>query len=274
MKKIAIINSVAAVVPAMVAFENDGGSWKTDADGNIVMKDGNPVFINAAGSEQIVAKDTIANLNSEAAGYRKRAETAEAKLKPFEGLDAEKAKKAIETVVKLDAKKLIDAGEVDKVRDEISKSFNEQIAELTKENGTLKSTVDGLHLDAAFNGSEFVRQNVAIPVEMLRATFGTQFKVEDGKVVPYGADGNRIRSKKMVGEQASFEEGLEIILDGYPHKDAIMKPADASGSGSGGGGGGRGQGLVMKTSEFDNLSPSQQSEAAAKARAGEIQIVD
>lgn len=270
-----LMNS-AVIGAAFSAFDpGDGGKWKLDEAGAMVMKDGDPVWLNSAGEETAIAGNAIKRLNDEAHVARKRFEDSEKKLKKFGDLDVDVARKAIETVGKLDAKTLIDAGEVDKVKAEISAGFTAQLDELKDQNGTLQQTVESMTLDGAFNGSQYVKEKIAVPTEMFRGTFGRHFKVEDGKVVPYGADGNRLMSKSSPGAYADFDEGVSILVEGYQYKDTIMKPpSDASGSGNGGGGGGNGGGATITTADFDQLPPNKQAEIAAKAGAGEMTIVD
>ena len=109
---------------------------------------------------------------------------------------------------------------------------------------------------------------------MFQATFAKNFKVENGKVVPYDQTGNKVYSKKNMGEVAGVDEALEIMVDAYPYKDSILKADDQSGSGNEGGGGGRGSGRTIKLADFNKLSPAQQSETAALAGKGEVNIVD
>lgn len=273
--KIATLKASTILARAASAFENDdGGKWKTDENGKVETKDGNPIYINTAGEEQVIARNTIGRLNSEAQANRKRAETAEASLKAFEGLDADKAREALETVGKLNDKKLFESGEVEALRQQIAEQYTAKIEALTKENGDLNGTVDGMRVDNAFNNSKWVKENIAVPIEMFRSQFGSSCKVENGKVNVYGADGRVVMSKKHIGEPASFDEAMEIIVDGYAHKDAIVKPFDANGTGGNGGGGGRGYGNTMKVADFDKLPPNQQAEIAGKAASGEITIVD
>lgn len=275
MMKIATLKASTILARAASAFENDdGGKWKTDENGKVETKDGNPIYINTAGEEQVIARNTIGRLNSEAQANRKRAETAEASLKAFEGLDADKAREALETVGKLNDKKLFESGEVEALRQQIAEQYTAKIEALTKENGDLNGTVDGMRVDNAFNNSKWVKENIAVPIEMFRSQFGSSCKVENGKVNVYGADGRVVMSKKHIGEPASFDEAMEIIVDGYAHKDAIVKPFDANGTGGNGGGGGRGYGNTMKVADFDKLPPNQQAEIAGKAASGEITIVD
>lgn len=275
MKKSVLMNSVATLTLFAAFDPGEGGKWKLDENGAIVMKDGDPVYTNSAGEESTIAGNVIKRLNDEAFVARKAKEDVDKKLKKFGDLDPQLARKAIDTVSKIDAKTLIDAGDVDKVRAEISSGFEAQVGELKTQNETLQATVESMTLDGAFNGSQYVKDKIAVPTEMFRSTFGRYFKVEDGKVVPYGADGNRLMSKASPGAYADFDEGVAILVEGYQYKDSIMKPpSEGNGSGSGGGGGGRGQGATISTAEFDQLPPNKQAEMAAKAGSGELTIVD
>lgn len=53
----------------------------------------------------------------------------------------------------------------------------------------------------------------------------------------YGTDGQRIYSRARPGEVADFDEALESLVGGYPHKDSILKGGQGSGGGFQGGGG-------------------------------------
>lgn len=255
------------------AFDNTAG-WKLDADGKIEMKDGNPVYLNAAGQEQVVQGDTITRLNGEAKTHREGKEAAELKLKAFEGLDPEIARKAVETVGKIDAKKLIDAGEVDKVRDAIKAEFTAQLTEKDKTIGDLQSNVGSLNISKVFDGSEFVRDQVATPRDMFQSAFAQNFKYEDGKVIAYDRAGNRLMSKARAGEYAEPDEAIQLLVDAHPQKDLIIKAQTGGGSGNGGGGGNRGGGRTMRRADFEALPPHEQTTIAAQAGKGEMRIVD
>lgn len=258
-----------------IAFDPGKPGWKLDKDGKIEMKDGNPVYVDGAGNEGTIDGGTISRLNGEAKSHRERAEAAETKLKSFEGIaDPAAAIKAIETVSKLDARKLIDAGEVDKVRDEISKGFTAQIAERDEKLAKANGDLNNLRLSTAFNSSKFIQTRIAVPVEMFQATFGQYFKNEDGKIVAVGADGNKIYSKKRIGELADMDEAIEMIVENYPHKDSILKAPNNTGGGNTGGGGGSGNGRFISRAEFNKLDPNAQAATAASAGKGEVTITD
>lgn len=278
-----IMISRALIIPAMlvsrlsIAAFNPGG-WKMTADGKAVeMKDGNPIWVDANGGEQVLAGDTITRLNGDAKKLRERAEAAETSLAAFKDIDPVKAKDAITMIDKIDKKKLIDAGEVDRVTAEIKATFTTQITELQKVNEGLTGQLDNMRVDSIFDGSEFVKDRVAVPADMFKDSFRRFFKVKDGKIEAYDKAGNRVMSKAKVGDYADASEALEILVEQHPQKDTILKASTESGGGNGGGGGGRGGKRTMTRKAFEELSvnnPGQAALDAAKMRTGELVLTD
>ena len=215
---------------------------KLDENGNAVLQDGKPVYVHEDGKE--VAFDapgtvaTITRLNSEAKGHRERAENAEKAVKAFEGIDdPAAAKKALATVANLDAKTLVDAGEIEKVKAEISKAFQLQLDEVTGKAKTLEQQLYAEKIGGSFSRSKFIADKLAVPADMVQATFGQNLKVEDGKVVAYDAQGQKIFSRARPGELADFDEAIETLVSQYPHRDHILKSSGANGGGAQNGGG-------------------------------------
>lgn len=256
------------------AFDPGKSGWKLDKDNKIEMKDGNPIWVDANGGEITMAGDSITRLNGEAKTLRTRAETAEAIAVTFKDIDPVAAKKAIATVANIDAKKLIDAGEVEVLRKQITDQFTQQLAEKDKGIATLTGELDNLRVDNIFAQSQFIRDRIATPPDMFQATFRTNFKIKDGKVEAYDKAGNRIMSATKFGEPADPEEALSILVDHHPQKAMILKAPDASGSGNNGNGGNRGGSRIIKRVDFDKLTPNDQAATALKANAGELTIVD
>lgn len=256
------------------AFDPGKAGWKLDKDNKIEMKDGNPIWVDVNGGEITMEGGTIARLNGEAKTLRTRAETAEAAINAFKDIDPVAAKKAIETMKNIDAKKLIDAGEVEKVKEEIKAQFTVQLAEKDKAIGTLSSDLDTLRIDNIFAQSPFIRDRIATPPDMFQATFRTNFKIKDGKVEAYDKAGNPLMSTTRFGERADPDEALEILVNAHPQKAMILKASDATGSGNNGVGGNRGGSRVIKRVDFDKMTPADQSINAAKAGTGELTIVD
>lgn len=249
-------------------------SWKLDENNNIMLKDGDPIYVDANGVEKTVGVDTIARLNKEAKDHREAKEEAQAKLKLYEGIDPEKARAALETVAKLEEKKLIDTGEVDKLKSQITQQFQTQLTEKDTAYTELKKKFDNMLIDGVFANSDFIRNNVAVPVDMFEAKFRNNFKIENNEVVAYGYDGSRLMSKTRAGEYATTEEAMQILAESHPNKDVILKANPGNGSGAGTGGAGNGGGRYMKRSDFEKLSPVQKAEYAIKMGKGEIQLTD
>ena len=248
------------------------GKWKVDENGALVLKDGNPVLITDNG-ESVVASDTVVQLRAEAKAHRVAKEEALTALKVFEGLDPVVARKSIETVTKLDAKQLIDAGEVDAVRQQISQQFQSQLSEKESAIKGLESRYNNTLINNVFSNSEFVRNSVAVPRDMFEATFRSNLKIENGEVQVFGKDGNRLFSKERAGEYATPEEGLRLLAEMHPSKDSIIKAQVASGTGNTGGGG-VGSASVIKRSEFEALPPLKQRDIATKVAKGEMSLTD
>lgn len=237
---------------------------KLDENGHVVVQDGKPVYVHDDGKE--VAFDapgtvaTISRLNGEAKSHRERAEAAEKSLKKFEGIeDPEAAIKALSIVKNLDDKKLVDAGEVEKVKAEAIKAVEEKYAPVVKENESLKSELHAEKIGGSFARSKLIGEKFAIPADLVQARFGQNFKLEEGKVVAYDGSGNKIYSRAKPGEIADFDEALELLVDQYPYKEQILKGSGASGGGAGGSrGGAGGNNKAMNRSQFNELSPADQ----------------
>lgn len=256
--------------------------FKFDDAGNIALQEVNgqklPVFVHPDGKEVPFDADgtlgTISRLNAEEKSHREAKEAAERALKCFDGItDPAAAIKALGIVKNLDDKKLVDAGEIEKVKSEVTKALEQQYAPFKSKAETLEGQLNNLLIGGVFNGSKFVATkfaaaDAAAASEIARALFGNRFKVEDGKVVGYDAQGNKLYSRTRPGELADAEEAIELIVDAYPHKASILKGSGASGGGaSGASGSGAGGKKSVSRAQFDAMSPA---ERMTHAKAGGI----
>jgi hypothetical protein len=240
---------------------------KLDAEGHVVVQDGNPVYVHDDGKEvPFDANATVATIDritGESKGYKTRAQAAETKLAEFDGIDDPKAAiAALKTVANLDDKKLVDAGEVEKVKQAAIASVEEKYKPIVAENDKLKGELHGEKIGGAFARSKFIADKVAVPADIVEARFGKNFKLEDGKVVAYGHDGNKIYSRAKPGEGADFEEALELLVDGYAHKDQILKGTQHSGTNKD-----PGKNPPNNGADLSKLSPVERMNAARAAGA-------
>ncbi|MEO8837562.1 MAG: DUF6651 domain-containing protein [Herbaspirillum sp.] len=235
---------------------------KLDADGKVVLQDGKPVYVKDDGSE--IAFDvvgttaTIARLNAEAKSHREGKEAAEASLKAFEGItDPAAARKAMETLATIDQKKLIDSGEVEKVKSEISKAFEAKLTEATTRTQALEQQLYSEKVGGAFARSSLIvgdKAKLTLPPDMVEARFGKAFSIEEGKIVAKDQNGNKIFSAANPGELAGFDEALEILVNAYPYKDQILKGSGASGGGAQQSNGGGQNTKSVNRAGFDQMS--------------------
>jgi hypothetical protein len=212
---------------------------KLDENGNVVMNNGKPVFVDENGKDVVFdvneTRNTITRLNGEAQAHRTRAEKAEKDLKVFEGIDPTAARTAIDTVANLDAKKLIDAGQAETVKNEAIKAVNEQYAPIVEENKALKDKIHEMQVGGAFTTSKWIEDNVAVPPDLLQNSFGAHFKENDqGVLIGYydKACTQQIFSTSSPGAPAKFDEAIEKLIDQYPRKGDILKGTGHSGGGS------------------------------------------
>lgn len=244
---------------------------KLDANGNAVLQDGKPVYVHDDGKEiafdAVATVATIKNLNAEAKSHRERAEAAEGKLKGFEGIDDPAAAiKALAVIKNLDDKKLVDAGDVERVKLEAIKAVEEKYAPTVKRVSELEGQLHEQIVGGSFARSKAIAEKFAIPADLVQARFGSHFKVENGKLVATDAHGNKVYSRARPGELADFDEALETLVDQYPYKANILKGTGNSGGGSGGGSGGQGGGKrTLTRAQFDALPPGEKAKAAGEA---------
>lgn len=266
-----LLLSTAAL--AAIAYDAGKGGWKKAADGSLETdSDGNPIYLDADGKETMIAPGYINRLNSEAATHRQAARAAEAKLTAFGDLDPKTAKEAVEKLKDVDFDKLVNKGEVETIKQQMKDQYEKETTELNEKLNAERQRVNNLTLNNAFNSSEFLSQRVALPADVVQATFRDRFKVDDGKIIPLNGTGEPLINKH--GDIASVDEAFETYISARTDKDTWLKAPDVGGSGSQGGAGGRGGGNIIKRSDFDALDPMAQAAMGVKASKGEVKIVD
>lgn len=242
-----------------------------EVDGKVYaeVKDGKPVYDNDGAEVAFDAPGAvtkIGQLNGEAKNHREAKEAAEDKLKHFEGIDPEAAKKAIETVSNLDAGALMAAGKAEEMKAAAVKATkdgyegqlraaDEKIKALTVERDTTVSQLHGEKIANQFNGSKFITEKLTLPASAVQKLFGANFKVDGDKVVSLDNNGQPIFSQERPGEPATFDEALSQMINSSPYKDNILKGKNnQGGGGQGGGGQGGGQGgNALTRAEFAKL---------------------
>lgn len=241
---------------------------KLDANGNVVVQEVNgvklPVWEMPDGSD--VAYDTpaahkkIGELTTEAKTHRTEKEAALNQLKAFEGVDVESAKKALQFAQSMEGKKAMDDESIKTLIANAVKPIQDQLAEATKTIEGKDAHIYKLEVGNRFATSGFLKEKTILgeTPDIAEAYFAKNFKVENGKVVPYDASGNQIYSRVKPGEVADFDEAVQILVESHPRRDHILKGSGASGSGAKQGQGGQGGGKTLNREAFTKLDPAAQ----------------
>lgn len=251
---------------------------------------GLPIYVHddnkEVGHDAPGAVATIKARNAEAQGHREAKEAAESALKAFEGIeDAEAARTALETVRNLASGDLKTATQIKEITDAAKRAAEEQVAAAVKakdeeirrvadERDSVTSAFHGELIGGGFSRSKFISEKIAVPVDLMQAQFGRSFKVEDNKLVAYGADGKKIYSRANPGNVAEFDEALEELVNIYPNRDHILKGNVGAGGGAQNPHNPNGGGRSMARADFLKLSPEAQAATAKEQREGKIAVVD
>ena len=107
---------------------------------------------------------------------------------------------------------------------------------------------------------------------MIEAYFGQNFKIEDGKVVARNAAGNEIYSPSNPGTLAEFDEALQILVEGSPFKEQILKGTNKSGTGATGPGEG-GSGKSISRDEFQKIAMDDPARASKMMLEDKVEVV-
>lgn len=233
--------------------------WKTDDNGAIVVDDsGNPVLVGSDGKEQGIEENYLSKLNTEAAGRRRELNDVREQLKQFEGLDPEKARDALKKLDEVDLSKMVDAGKLDEVRNEVGKAYKQKLEELEDGLNERDSQVRKLLISSAFKGSQYIKDNTVLPPDIAEAYYGKNFEVKDGQAIAK-LDGEPIYSQRNPGKLADVDEALEIMVNSSPHKESILKGSGANGTGSNSNGKPSDSGAkTMPRDKFTEMAPAEQ----------------
>lgn len=232
---------------------------KLDDSGSVVVSDGKPVYIFDNGKEVAFdaksTTDKIQNLTREVDTLKTSNAELTASAEIFKDLDIGQVHKDREIVQNLSDKKLIDAGESERVKAQMAEVFNSEKGILKDAVTAKDAVINDLMIGSRFAESAFLRDNVILPSDMCRDSFGKNFKIENvsGKPAVVGYIGeNKIYSQTNAGELAGFEESIQVIVGNYAMKDRILKSSDKGGSGAGAGGQNR-----KNNEDISKLSPTE-----------------
>lgn len=279
--------------------------WKMTADGKAIQVDekGNPIsLVEKEGVETEVGIDVdhlwnkVPSLQAEAKKYREAKQELEKQVKLFEGIeDPEKAKEALQTVMNLDAKKLVDAGEMENLKKQLmenhtnqlnqtKKAYEDKIVNLEGLTQQKDGQIFNLMVSEQFSNNEHFAGKeplTTLPPEIAKSYFGKHFRVEpveEGSnqltVVGYldEAGKEKIYSQSQGGALAGFNEALKIIIDKSPFKKSIMHASSGGGDQRKPGQGNNGNILTLSREQARDPAAYQQAKAQAAEKGLQLVI--
>lgn len=261
--------------------------WKLHLDENesVVMEDGLPVFVNEDDESEKIAfnpnqmHSKILGLNKESKTRREENEQLRERLKVVEDIEdlAEfraRADEAMSTVTNLQDKDFMDAEKVEKLKNQMKSSYEEQQrklkeqfvgredelkAELSQKDAAIRKLMvsNKFATSPLFSGDN---PKTTLPPDIAETYFGRYFEVraegENLQLIAKDDQGEPLYSRQRVGELADFDEAVEMIFNRYPGRDKLLR---STGGGSGGSGGDK---TVKSQTPIGKLQ--QQMEAAQK----------
>jgi hypothetical protein len=167
----------------------------------------------------------------------------ENKLKEFDGIDPKAIKALLAEQTEREQKELAAKGEWDKLKAQMAEANGKIVAEkdaaIEAERNTVKTLnqqIADLTVGAAFSASQFLKEDLVLPLNKARSLYGSHFEYKDGKVIGYDQPAgvaSRVPLVDSKGEPLGFEEAFKKIIDADPDKETILKSKTAPGAGSG-----------------------------------------
>lgn len=200
---------------------------------------GLPVYVHDDGKEigfdAPLAIKKITELNGEAKNHRLAKEAAEEKLAKFAAIeDPKKAIEALEMLLKIDQKKLIDAGQVDQVKAEITKNFQQQLDEEKQRSQMLETQLYDSMIGGSFAGSKnvaieknnrLIKESAEITAwrDSLQASIDNRQQGYDIQIAGYGVgDKNQQRQQELLRIEHGYNnQRLQLERD-YADKSRGM----------------------------------------------------
>lgn len=157
-------------------------------------------------------------------------------LEKFKDVDPAKYQELLALAKKQEEKKLIDAGEIDKVVEqrvgEMKSTYENQIKTLTEQNSVAQRQLESLLIDNAVRDAAVKSgvQPTAVDDVLLRAK--ATFKIKDGNAVPVDAQGNVVYGKDGTSPM-SVVDWTTGLKKQAPHLFQGSQGGGAQGSGKG-----------------------------------------
>lgn len=166
----------------------------------------------------------------------------ESKLKQFEGIDPESIRNLLKEKQDEETRKLEEKGQWDSLKKQIVEAHTkelgtvgEKLTAAQSEVQRLQGVIAELTVGNAFASSQFIKEDLTMPVSKTRVLYGSHFEFQDGKVVAFDKPAGSADRTVLVdgkGDPLDFESALKKIVDSDPDRDQILRSKMKTGAGS------------------------------------------
>lgn len=168
--------------------------------------------------------------------------TLETRLREFDGIDPAAVRALLKEKQDAETAQLEARGEFSRVKEQMVEahgreltSVREQLSAANAESARLAGVIAELTVGNAFASSNFIKEELTLPVNKARTLYGAHFEFKEGKVVAYDKPAGSAERTVLVdgkGDPLSFEEALNKIVSSDPDRDQILKSKIKTGAGS------------------------------------------
>lgn len=154
-------------------------------------------------------------------------------LKKFEGIDPEKARKALKDAEEAERTAAEKSGDFERVKAMMVEAHRKdleardaRIQELEAALTTKNKVVDELTVGNAFANSAFINEKLVLSPSKTRQIYGGHFDIEDGKLVAFDKPAGAKDRTKLVdgaGDTLSFEAALQKLVETDPDRERIVR---------------------------------------------------
>lgn len=228
----------AATTAAALALAVAEAAALTTAEAARKLSEGKPALTDA---EAKLLKDAMKQ-KARALELEGELSKANDKLKSFEGIDVEAARKVLADQEAAERQRLIAAGDFDRLTKQMAERhaaektmFEQRAEESGKTSATLQQQIADLTVGNAFATSKFVGEDLTLTPNKARVIYGAHFEFKEGSIVGYDKPAGASDRTVLVdasGTPLSFEGALRKVIDADPDKDHLLRSKVKSGSGS------------------------------------------
>lgn len=195
-----------------------------------------------ASKEEAKTDEEKAQLLKDVMKWKEKARTAEAEAKKYEGIDPEKARKALEAQAAAERKELEAKGEYQRIIQQVAdesqakvKAAEDKVAEVQAQLEALQESIQRSDIASRFANSTFVRDSLVISGAKVQNLYGAHFDVVEGELVAYDKPRGEKDRTPLVddkGQNLPFEAALEKVVKSDPEWERLTKANLKKGPGS------------------------------------------